>query len=72
MTRFLLIQSAVNKFYKDDRFKSEFVEAVYIADGVGISKDLKKYLEEEMFLSVYVRHINLAHELCNTAKLELA
>jgi hypothetical protein len=69
--RFLLIQSAINNFYKDDRYQSEFIENVYIADSVKVSKDLKRYLEEEMFLSVYIRRIDLAHEVCEVTKLEL-
>ncbi len=69
--RFLLIQNSIHHFYKDEKFKSKFVETVYIADAVGFSPDLKKYLEEEMFLSVYVRHIDLNMELCEMAKAEL-
>ena len=70
--RFVLIQSAINEFYKNEKFTSEFIENTYIADAIGVSRDLKKYLEEEMFLNVYVRHINLAHEVCSLAKMELA
>ncbi len=69
--RFALIKSSLNHFYKDDKYKSQFVESVYIADGVGISSDLKKYLEEEMFLSVFVRRIDLSAEVCELAKAEL-
>ena len=69
--RFSLIQNAIDNFYKDERYNSEFIESVYIADAVGISKDLKIYLEEEMFLSVYVRNIDLVHELCSVTKMEL-
>ena len=70
--RFSLIQSSVNNFYQNDKFASEFVENVYIADSIGVSSDLKKYLEEEMFLNVYVRHIHLASEVCEIAKMELS
>lgn len=69
--RFSLIQKSVNNFYKDRRFESRFIESVYIADSVGVSSDLKRYLEEEMFLSVYIRNINLAVEVCEMAKVEL-
>ena len=69
--RFSLIQNAVNTFYKDEKFESEFIENVYIGDGIGVSSDLKKYLEEEMFLNVYVRHVDLASELCAITKMEL-
>jgi len=69
--RFSLIQSSVNHFYKDEKFESQFIENVYIADAVGISSDLKRYLEEEMFLSVYVRHLELGVEVSELARVEV-
>lgn len=69
--RFLLIQSSIKNFYKDSRYKSEFIEYIYIADTIKVSRDLKKFLEEEMFLSVYVRHMDLPLEVCTMTKLEL-
>jgi len=70
-TRFLLIQSAIDEFYKDDKYNSKFIENVYVADDAGVSSDFKKYLEEEMFLNVYVRKIDLLSELCHLSKMEL-
>jgi len=70
--RFSLIQSAVNTFYKDSKYESKFIESVYIADNIGVSSDLKKYLEEEMFLNVYIRQIDLGTEICELAKAELS
>jgi len=70
--RFSLIQSSVNGFYKDEKYDSVFIESVYIADGVGVSNDLKRYLEDEMFLSVYIRHIDLAEKVCELAKSEFS
>jgi len=70
--RFLLIQSSINSFYKNEKYKSEFIENVYIADSIGVSGDLKKYLEEEMFLNVYIRQIHLPAEVCEIAKMELS
>lgn len=69
--RFVLIQSSINEFYKNEKYESEFLENVYIADSVGLSHELKKYLEEEMFLNVYVRKIDLANEVCEIAKMEI-
>jgi len=68
--RFSLIQNAVNDFYKNNKFDSKFIEMVYIADTVGITNDLKKFLEEEMFLNVYVRKMDLGSELCELSKVE--
>lgn len=69
--RFSLIQSSINHFYKDTKYDSQFIENVYIADGVGITSELKRYLEEEMFLSVYVRHIELGVEVAELARMEV-
>jgi len=69
--RYSLIQGAINSFYKDSKYESKFVETIYIADSVGVTSDLKRYLEEEMFLSVYVRRIDLGAEICEMAKAEI-
>lgn len=69
--RFSLIQSALNTFYKDPKYNSQFIENIYIADGVSVSGDLKNYLEEEMFLNVFIRKIDLGAALCDMAKAEI-
>lgn len=69
--RFTLIQTAISHYYKDDKYESRFIENVYIADGVGVTSDLKKYLEEEMFFNVYVRQADLTVEVSELAKMEL-
>lgn len=69
--RFSLIQAAVAQYYKDDIYESRFIENVYVADSIGVTNDFKKYLEEEMFVNVYVRRTDLALEVCELAKAEL-
>ncbi|WP_152184180.1 hypothetical protein [Sulfurimonas indica] len=69
--RFSLIQTSVAHFYKDEKYESTFLENMYIADAVGVSSDLKKYLEEEMFLNVYIRHTEIDTEICELVKEEL-
>ena len=69
--RYSLIHTSLGHYYNDEKYKSQFIENVYIADGVGVSGDLKRYLEEEMFLNVYIRHLNLPMELSELAKMEL-
>ncbi|MBN2815838.1 MAG: hypothetical protein JXQ67_04095 [Campylobacterales bacterium] len=68
--RFALIQSAVGHYYKDERYASSFIENVYVADGVGMSSEFKRYLEEEMFVNVYIRQADIAMEMCELAKME--
>jgi hypothetical protein len=69
--KFIMIQNSINLFYHDDKYDSEFVESIFIADSVGVSLELKKYLEEEMFLNVVVRKIALEEELSDMAKAEI-
>lgn len=69
--RFSLIQNAIKHFYKDPKYEGKFIENIYIADNTQVSADLKRYLEEEMFLNVYVRTIDLGVEVCELAKEEL-
>jgi hypothetical protein len=69
--RFLSIQESVKRFYDDERFDSKFVESVYIADSIGLSDDFKNYLEEEMFLSVFIRRILLGAQISELAQMEL-
>jgi len=69
--RFTLIQKSLGDYYNDKHYSSNFIETIYIADGVGVSSDLKKYLEEEMFLNVYIRRLDIPMEICSLAKGEL-
>lgn len=69
--RFSLIQNSLGEFYKSSKYKSQFIENIYLADGTGVSGDLKRYLEEEMFLNVYIRHLALGIESVGLVKEEL-
>jgi hypothetical protein len=69
--RYALIQNSLGKYYRSDKYNSQFIENVYIADAVGISQELKRYLEEEMFLNVYIRTIELSAEVAEITKKEL-
>ncbi len=69
--RFQLIQTALQHYYTDEKYDNRFVEAIYVADGCGVSDDLKNYLEEELFVKVYVRRIDIAAEVVDLAKEEV-
>jgi len=71
-TRFILIQDSISAFYNDEKYESEFIENIFIADAIGVSSDMKKYLEEEMFLSVVIRKIELKEELSKMARVEIS
>jgi hypothetical protein len=69
--RFSLIQEALKSFYTGEHYRQSFVEAVFIADSVGVSSDLKSYLEEELFVTPIVRKIDLPQELLKLSKKEI-
>jgi len=68
--RFNLLKSAIANYYEDKKYESAFIENIYIADGVGVTPELKRYLEEEMFLNVYTRQIDTTMEMCELGKME--
>ena len=68
---FSAVQGSIKTFYEDERYNSEFIENIYIADSIGVSGDLKSYLEEEIFLNVYIRQIDLGSEISKLAQVEL-
>ena len=68
--RFQLIQAALHQFYRDEKYNNQFVEDIYIADSCTTGQDLGRFLEEELFLSVYKRSIDLSKELLKMAVAE--
>ncbi len=69
--RFTLIQQSLSRFYNDERFESDFIENLYVADAVQLTGDFKRYIQDEMFLNVYIRSIEPELEICHLAKEEL-
>lgn len=68
--RFELIEKTLARFYNGEHCRNRFVETVYIADAYGSSSELKRYLEEELFVSVVVRKIDLGEEIIGLSLLE--
>jgi hypothetical protein len=67
---FELIQRTLVRFYGGMRCNNRFIETIYVADGYGSGSELKHYLEEELFLNVLIRHIDVADEVIALAMLE--
>jgi len=61
--RYKMIATRLQEYYEDSRYQNEFVESIYIADCSDSCVDLKRYLEEELFLSVVIRKVTLNEEL---------
>jgi hypothetical protein len=57
--RFEFIQKTLQRFYTSDQCANRFVETVCIADAGKGGDELKRYLEEELFLNVLVRRVNV-------------
>lgn len=68
--RFLIIQNALHDFYSGSKYSSEFVETVYVASFCKIEDDFKHYIEDELFLTVYIRSIDLCSDVISLAKEE--
>lgn len=65
--RFQLIQAALQQFYGDEKYNNKFVEEVYIADTCESGHDLTRFIEEELFVTVFKRTIDLEKEIVNMA-----
>lgn len=65
--RFQLIQAALHQFYSDAKYNNQFVEDIYIADTGVTGHDLAHFLEEELFISVFKRSIDLNKEVLKMA-----
>lgn len=68
--RFELIEKTLARFYNGEHCRNRFVETVYIADGYGSTSELKRYLEEELFVSVVIRKIDLGEEVISLSLVE--
>lgn len=68
--RFSLIQSSISTFYKDSKYDAEFIQNTFVADGIGLNNEFKRFLEEEMFLNVVIRKLDINQELSELAKVE--
>lgn len=69
--RFEFIQKTLSRFYASEQCHDRFIETVYIADAYGGSgSELKRYLEEELFLNVLIRRIDVGDEVISLAMSE--
>jgi hypothetical protein len=68
--RFHYIQKTLNQFYSMEECRNRFVETVCIADSQGASDELKRYLEEELFVNVLVRKVDVIETISALAMKE--
>jgi hypothetical protein len=68
--RFIAIKNALKTYYTDEQYGNSFIESVYIAAACELDHSLKNYLEEELFLKVFTRQIEISTEVFDLAKRE--
>ncbi len=61
--KYTVLKESIESYYRDERFEKEFIEDIYIANATASGEDLKRYLEEELFLHVVLRRIDIAKEV---------
>ncbi len=68
--RFSAIKNALKTYYTDEKYENSFIESIYIASACDLDHSLKNYLEEELFLKVFVRQVEITTEVFDLAKRE--
>lgn len=68
--RFEWIQKTLERFYASEQCQNRFIETVCIADSGKGGDELKRYLEEELFLNVLIRRIDVAEGINALAQIE--
>ena len=68
--RFSAIKNELKIYYTDEKYENNFIESIYIASACNLDNSLKNYLEEELFLKVYVRQLEISSEVFDLAKRE--
>lgn len=67
---FEFIQKTLARFYAGEQCRNRFIETVCIADSRSGGDELKRYLEEELFLNVLIRHVDASEGINALAQLE--
>jgi len=67
---YLLISKELDNYYQNEKYQGEFIEEIYIAFDEKSQDNLKKYLEEELFVDVFVRKTSFSMLLTQIAKKE--
>ena len=66
------IQSIVKAFYEAKTDGAMFIEKIYMADALDFDVRLENRLEEELFVEVEKRSVDLPHELAVLGEMELS
>ena len=61
------LRSALEEYYHNPLYTSEFIDEVIIFDGYEISSDLIHQLEDELMMDVEVHKVNIGERMCDLA-----
>ena len=68
--RFKSIEKRLQEYYHDERYASEFIEKIYLADSRISADGLTEMLEDQLFAAVELTKIDLAFETAKLASME--
>lgn len=66
-----VIKDALNSFYKDDRYSSDFIDELLLLDGYGINDSAITYLKNNTMIETHYLRIDICEEIEKLAKMEL-
>ena len=61
------LKSALEEYYHNPLYKSEFIDEIVILDGYEVSSDLIRQLEDELMMNVEIHKVDLAEQVCDIA-----
>ena len=68
--RMKLVEYALSLYYSDDRYRSEFVQKVYLADSKKSSEQFAQALEEALFADVELKKTDIAMQVARLSAAE--
>lgn len=65
------IKDALNEFYNDERYESDFIDELLILDGYGISDNTISHLKTNIMIDVRLLQVDFCEEVLKLSKMEL-
>ena len=65
------LDASLKEFYHSDLYDSSFISSAKIYDDAGISEDVIKHIENELFLDISTENINILEAVCEIAEEEV-
>ncbi len=62
---FKYLQSAIEEYYKNSNYDSEFIEDIIIYNDSNISNDIITMIENDLFLNVEIHNVDVKEEMIN-------